>query len=153
MTDGAPACASSTTRWARSPCPADALWGAQTQRAVQNFEISGEPLSRDLIGALASIKGAAAIVNGELGVLPADLARAIHDAAADVARGQYDDQFPIDVFQTGSGTSSNMNANEVIATLASPRRWAGRSTRMITSTRPSRPTTCSRPRSTWRRSG
>ena len=101
--------------------PADALWGAQTQRALENFDISGEPLSRDMIGALASIKGAAAVVNGELGVLPADLAAAIHDAAAEVARGQYDDQFPIDVFQTGSGTSSNMNANEVIATLASRR--------------------------------
>lgn len=101
--------------------PADALWGAQTQRAVQNFEISGEPLSRDLIGALASIKGAAAVVNGQLGVLPADLAAAIHDAAAEVARGDYDGQFPIDVFQTGSGTSSNMNANEVIATLAAGR--------------------------------
>ncbi len=98
--------------------PADALWGAQTQRAVQNFEISGEPLPGDLIGALASIKGAAAVVNGELGVLPADLAAAIHDAAAQVARGGHDDQFPVDVFQTGSGTSSNMNANEVIATLA-----------------------------------
>jgi fumarate hydratase, class II len=99
--------------------PADALWAAQTQRAVQNFHISGEHLSRDLIGALASIKGAAAVVNGELGVLVPDLAKAIHDAAAGVARGRYDDQFPIDVFQTGSGTSSNMNANEVIATLAS----------------------------------
>jgi fumarate hydratase class II len=98
--------------------PAGALWGAQTQRAVQNFRISGERLSRDLIGALASIKGAAAVVNGELGVLPADVAGAIRDAAAKVARGRYDDQFPIDVFQTGSGTSSNMNANEVIATLA-----------------------------------
>jgi fumarate hydratase, class II len=99
--------------------PADALWGAQTQRAVQNFEISGEPLSRDMIGALASIKGAAAVVNAELGVLPDDAARAIGAAAVDVARGLYDDQFPVDVFQTGSGTSSNMNANEVIATLAS----------------------------------
>jgi len=98
--------------------PADALWGAQTQRAVQNFRISGGRLSRDMIGALASIKGAAAVVNGELGVLPDDLARAIHDAAAEVARGRYDDQFPVDVFQTGSGTSSNMNANEVIANLA-----------------------------------
>ncbi|HXW88116.1 MAG TPA: class II fumarate hydratase [Streptosporangiaceae bacterium] len=98
--------------------PAGALWGAQTQRAVQNFEISAEPLSRDMIGALASIKGAAAVVNGRLGVLPADLAAAIHDAAADVAKGRYDDQFPVDVFQTGSGTSSNMNANEVIAALA-----------------------------------
>jgi fumarate hydratase class II len=101
--------------------PADALWGAQTQRAVQNFQISGERLSRGLIGALASIKGAAAVVNGELGVLPPDMAAAIHDAAAEVARGRYDDQFPVDVFQTGSGTSSNMNANEVIATLAARR--------------------------------
>src|SRR5580692_10352676 len=99
--------------------PADALWGAQTQRAVQNFEISGEPLSRDMIGALASIKGVAARINGELGVLDADMADAIHDAAASVARGEHDDQFPVDVFQTGSGTSSNMNANEVIASLAS----------------------------------
>ena len=99
--------------------PADALWGAQTQRALQNFEISAEPLSRDMIGALAVIKGSAARVNGQLGVLPADMAAAIHDAAADVAKGRYDDQFPIEVFQTGSGTSSNMNANEVIAALAS----------------------------------
>ena len=141
---------SNTTRWARCAVPADALWGAQTQRAVQNFQVSGEPLSRDLIGALASIKAAAAIVNGELGVLPADLAAAIRDAAAEVARGDYDDQFPIDVFQTGSGTSSNMNANEVIATLAS-RRLGGRYTRTITSTHPSRRTTCSRRRSTWLR--
>jgi fumarate hydratase, class II len=99
--------------------PTDALWGAQTQRAVQNFEISGEPLSRELIAALASIKAAAAVVNGELGVLPADVSAAVRDAADEVARGRHDDQFPIDVFQTGSGTSSNMNANEVIATLAS----------------------------------
>ena len=99
--------------------PADALWGAQTQRAVQNFEISGEPLSGEMISALAAIKGAAAAVNAELAVLPADVARAIYDAAAEVARGRYDDNFPVDVFQTGSGTSSNMNANEVIATLAS----------------------------------
>ncbi len=98
--------------------PANALWGAQTQRAVQNFQISGERLSRELIGALASIKGAAAVVNGELGVLDADMATAIHDAAAEVSSGRDDDQFPVDVFQTGSGTSSNMNANEVIATLA-----------------------------------
>jgi fumarate hydratase, class II len=99
--------------------PADALWGAQTQRAVDNFPVSGERLPRALIGALASVKGAAAVVNGELGVLTGEEAAAIHDAAAQVARGTYDDQFPIDVFQTGSGTSSNMNANEVIATLAS----------------------------------
>jgi fumarate hydratase class II len=101
--------------------PAEALWGAQTQRAVENFGISGEPLSRELIGALASIKGAAAAVNGELGVLPADVAAAVRDAAGEVARGLFDDHFPVDVFQTGSGTSSNMNANEVIATLASRR--------------------------------
>jgi fumarate hydratase class II len=98
--------------------PAHALWRAQTQRAVQNFPVSGETIGRDMIGALATLKGAGATVNGQLGVLDADLARAIHDAAAEVARGGYDDQFPIDVFQTGSGTSSNMNANEVIATLA-----------------------------------
>jgi fumarate hydratase, class II len=101
--------------------PADALWRAQTQRAVENFPVSGERIGRDLIGALASIKGAGAAVNGELGVLKADLASAIHDAAVSVARGDYDEEFPIDVFQTGSGTSSNMNANEVIATLASRR--------------------------------
>jgi fumarate hydratase class II len=99
--------------------PADALWGAQTQRAVDNFPVSGERIGRDLIGALASIKGCAAVVNGELGVLETDMASAVHDAAALVARGDYDAEFPVDVFQTGSGTSSNMNANEVIATLAS----------------------------------
>jgi fumarate hydratase, class II len=99
--------------------PADALWGAQTQRAVQNFPVSGEHIGRDMIGALGCIKGVAARVNAELGVIDADMADAIHDAAAAVARGEHDDAFPIDVFQTGSGTSSNMNANEVIATLAS----------------------------------
>src|SRR3954453_11993295 len=93
--------------------PADALWRAQTQRAVENFPLSGQPIDRQLISALGSIKGAAARVNAELGVLDADLAGAIHDAAAAVARGDHDSQFPIDVFQTGSGTSSNMNANEV----------------------------------------
>jgi fumarate hydratase class II len=101
--------------------PADALWRAQTQRAVENFPISGAPIDRALIGALASIKGAASVVNGELGVLDADVAKAIHDSAAEVARGDHDAHFPIDVFQTGSGTSSNMNANEVIATLATRR--------------------------------
>jgi fumarate hydratase, class II len=101
--------------------PEDALWGANTQRAVENFPVSGERLPRELIGALASIKGAAAAVNGRLGVLEPDMAEAIHDAAAEVARGDDDGQFPIDVFQTGSGTSSNMNANEVIATLAARR--------------------------------
>src|ERR1022692_3779337 len=89
--------------------PADALWGAQTQRAVQNFPVSGERLSRDLIGALASIKGVGAMVNAGLGVLDAAMADAIHDAASEVARGRHDDQFPVDVFQTGSGTSSNID--------------------------------------------
>jgi fumarate hydratase, class II len=98
--------------------PADALWGAQTQRAVENFPVSGERIGRDLIGALGAIKGTAARVNAELGVLERDMADAIHEAAAAVARGEYDEEFPVDVFQTGSGTSSNMNANEVIATVA-----------------------------------
>ena len=101
--------------------PAWAKWRAQTQRAVDNFPISGTTLERDLIGALASIKGAAATVNAELGVLDDDVAKAVHDAAAEVASGAYDEHFPIDVFQTGSGTSSNMNMNEVIATLAAER--------------------------------
>nr|WP_201753233.1 class II fumarate hydratase [Micromonospora rubida] len=98
--------------------PAEALWRAQTQRAVQNFPISGRGIEPAQIKALAQIKGAAAEVNGELGVIDADVAAAIAAAAAHVAAGGYDDQFPIDVFQTGSGTSSNMNTNEVIATLA-----------------------------------
>jgi len=101
--------------------PADALWAAQTQRAVQNFPVSGERLPGELIRALVSIKGAAATVNGELGVLKPDMARAIHDSAAEIEHGAHLDQFPVDVFQTGSGTSSNMNANEVIATLAARR--------------------------------
>ena len=98
--------------------PVEALWRAQTQRAVQNFPISGRGLEPAHIRALAQIKGAAARVNAELGVIGADVAEAIATAAAHVAAGGYDDQFPVDVFQTGSGTSSNMNANEVIATLA-----------------------------------
>jgi fumarate hydratase class II len=99
--------------------PRDALWRAQTQRAVENFPISGTRVERGLIGALASIKGCAAVVNKDLGVLDADVATAVHDAAAEVAKGTYDEHFPVDVFQTGSGTSTNMNMNEVIATLAS----------------------------------
>ncbi|GAB1643413.1 class II fumarate hydratase [Krasilnikovia sp. MM14-A1259] len=98
--------------------PADALWRAQTQRAVENFPISGRGLEPTHIHALARIKGAAAQANAALGVLEEDLAKAVETAAAQVADGAHDDQFPIDVFQTGSGTSSNMNANEVIATLA-----------------------------------
>ncbi|HEV3227028.1 MAG TPA: class II fumarate hydratase, partial [Acidimicrobiales bacterium] len=101
--------------------PDEARWAAQTQRAVENFPISGERISRDLIGALASIKGASSTVNARLGVIDKAMAKEIHDAARDVAMGKYDDQFPIDVFQTGSGTSSNMNMNEVIASLASER--------------------------------
>ncbi|MEV4618355.1 class II fumarate hydratase [Asanoa sp. NPDC049573] len=98
--------------------PAEALWRAQTQRAVENFPVSGRGIEPGNIRALAQIKGAAAAVNGELGVIDAALATAIQVAAAHVSGGGFDDQFPIDVFQTGSGTSSNMNANEVIATLA-----------------------------------
>jgi fumarate hydratase class II len=98
--------------------PAGALWRAQTQRAVENFPVSGTGLERAHIAALAQIKSAAAHVNASLGVVPAEVAAAIEDAAAAVAAGRYDDQFPVDVFQTGSGTSSNMNMNEVLATLA-----------------------------------
>jgi fumarate hydratase, class II len=101
--------------------PAWALWGAQTQRAVDNFPVSGVRLERSLIGALGRIKGAAARANAELGVIEPDAAEAIAEAAAEVAAGDHDDHFPIDVFQTGSGTSSNMNANEVIAHLATER--------------------------------
>jgi len=99
--------------------PTDALYGAQTQRAVENFPISGLTLPRSFIRALGIIKGACASANWRLNLLDEKLAQAIQDAAELVASGDYDDQFPIDVFQTGSGTSTNMNANEVIAHLAS----------------------------------
>ncbi|MPY85059.1 MAG: aspartate ammonia-lyase [Actinophytocola sp.] len=99
--------------------PADALYRAQTQRAVENFPISGRGLERAQIRALGLLKAACARVNARLGVLDADVAAAIATAADEVAAGEHDAHFPIDVFQTGSGTSSNMNANEVIATLAS----------------------------------
>ncbi|MFI9557067.1 class II fumarate hydratase [Nonomuraea endophytica] len=101
--------------------PAGARWRAQTQRAVENFPVSGRPLEPAHIAALGLIKAVAAEVNGELGVIDKDLAEAIAQAAADVADNEYDAHFPIDVFQTGSGTSSNMNANEVIASLAEER--------------------------------
>ncbi|HEU5161449.1 MAG TPA: class II fumarate hydratase [Streptosporangiaceae bacterium] len=101
--------------------PAAAKWRAQTQRAVENFPISGRTLDRAHIAALGHIKAAAAKVNADLGVLDADMAAAIAEAAREVAEGHWDEHFPIDVFQTGSGTSSNMNANEVIATLATER--------------------------------
>ncbi|QOW18645.1 class II fumarate hydratase [Lysobacter ciconiae] len=99
--------------------PADALWGAQTQRAVDNFPVSGRPMPRGFIRALGLVKAAAATVNADLGLLPKGRAASIRKAAMAVADGTHDAQFPVDIFQTGSGTSSNMNANEVIATLAS----------------------------------
>ena len=101
--------------------PAHAKWRAQTQRAVENFPVSGQRLERAHIEALARIKAAAALVNAELGVVEKDMAAAIAEAAAEVAEGRWDDHFPVDVFQTGSGTSSNMNTNEVLATLAGER--------------------------------
>jgi fumarate hydratase class II len=101
--------------------PAAAKWRAQTQRAVENFPISGQPIERELIAGLALIKGAGARVRAKRGLLDSAKADAIAAAAAEVARGDWDAEFPIDVFQTGSGTSSNMNTNEVLATLAAER--------------------------------
>ena len=98
--------------------PRDALWRAQTQRAVQNFPISGTPIEPALVHAIGQVKAAAATVSGELGILEPARAEAVTLAAQQVAAGEHDDAFPVDVFQTGSGTSSNMNANEVIASLA-----------------------------------
>jgi len=101
--------------------PAQAKWSAQTQRAVENFPISGMRIERSLVSALAAIKGASALVNARLKLVDRDVAQAIHEAAAEVGAGRWDDQFPVDVFQTGSGTSSNMNMNEVLATVAGER--------------------------------
>src|SRR5687768_8570106 len=98
--------------------PAEALWRAQTQRAVENFPISGTPLEPRLVRALALVKQAAARTNGRLGVVTPEQADAVEAAAASVADGRHLDHFPVDVFQTGSGTSSNMNMNEVLASLA-----------------------------------
>jgi fumarate hydratase class II len=98
--------------------PADALWGAQTQRAKDNFHLSGRPMPAAFVRALALVKAAAAVVNGHLGLLDRDRADAIMEAATAIAGGAHADQFPVDRYQTGSGTSSNMNANEVIAHLA-----------------------------------
>jgi fumarate hydratase class II len=98
--------------------PSDALWGAQTQRAVNNFPISGLTMPRQFIAALGLVKWAAAGANAELGLIESDIAVAIQKAALAVSEGDYDEHFPIDIFQTGSGTSSNMNANEVISHLA-----------------------------------
>src|SRR5689334_1958423 len=98
--------------------PKAAKWRAQTQRAVENFPISGAPIERELIAGLALIKGAGARIRAKRGLLDETKANAIAEAAAEVARGDWDAEFPIDVFQTGSGTSSNMNTNEVLASLA-----------------------------------
>jgi fumarate hydratase class II len=98
--------------------PASALFGPQTARAIQNFPISGKRFPRSFIRALGLIKSVAATINGRMGRLPATLAASIERAAEEVAEGRYDDEFPVDIFQTGSGTSTNMNANEVIGRLA-----------------------------------
>ena len=94
------------------------LWGGETRKAVENFQVSGERVPPPVVHWLARIKAAAARTNAELGLLDADVAERIASAADEVAHGRHDDQFPIDVFQTGSGTSTNTNANEVIANLA-----------------------------------
>ena len=99
--------------------PTDALWGASTQRAVHNFQISGRPVAPEILRALATVKAAAAEANASLSALDADIARAVASAADEVAAGQHADQFPVDRYQTGSGTSSNMNMNEVVARIAS----------------------------------
>jgi len=101
--------------------PAAAKWQAQTQRAVENFPVSGQRIERSLIRGLAQLKRAAALENSRLGIIGADIAEAIAAAAREVADGNWDAEFPVDVFQTGSGTSSNMNMNEVLATLATDR--------------------------------
>ncbi|MFL5673578.1 MAG: lyase family protein, partial [Chloroflexota bacterium] len=106
--------------------PADALYGASTQRAVLNFPISGEGMPRRFLRALALIKVAAAETNRALGLLDADVADAIAAAATSVANGEHDDQFPIDIYQTGSGTSTNTNVNEVVAHLAAASLGDGR---------------------------
>src|SRR5215813_10740595 len=98
--------------------PADRYWGAQTQRSLEHFKIGGERLPREMIRALGLIKKACALVNRELGLLAADKARVIAEAADEVIAGALDDHFPLVVWQTGSGTQSNMNANEVIANRA-----------------------------------
>src|SRR5688500_14032315 len=97
------------------------LYGAQTKLAVQNFSFGGQRFPRGFLWALGAVKRAAAVVNRDLGLLPPVLGLALEDAAIEVEEGLHDEQFPVDVYQTGSGTSTNMNANEVIATLASRR--------------------------------
>src|SRR5260370_4979456 len=97
---------------------ADRYWGAQTQRSLENFRIGGERIPLPVIHALAHVKKISALVNVELGVLPADLGRSIADAAQEVIEGRFDEHFPLVIWQTGSGTQSNMNVNEVIANRA-----------------------------------
>src|SRR3954454_7814789 len=94
------------------------LWGVETRKALSNFPVSGQPVPVPVVRWLGQIKAAAARVNAELGLLDPDIAERIAAAGDAIAKGDYDDQFPVDVFQTGSGTSSNMNANEVMASLA-----------------------------------
>jgi fumarate hydratase class II len=123
--------------------PADRYWGAQTQRSLDHFRIGGERMPRAMIRALGLVKKACAIVNRDLGHLDAERAGAIIQAADEVISGALDHHFPLVVWQTGSGTQTNMNANEVIANRAIE------ILRTTTSTAPSRPTTSSRRRSTW----
>ena len=120
------------------------LWGTETTKAVENFHISGEPIPARVVHWLGRIKSAAAEANAELGLIDADLAADIVVAGDAIAAGEYDAEFPIDVFQTGSGTSSNMNANEVISALTD----GARPIPTITSTSARARTTCSRRRST-----
>ncbi|MBP8064558.1 MAG: class II fumarate hydratase, partial [Acinetobacter sp.] len=98
--------------------PSEAMWGAQTQRSLQNFKIGGERLPRPMIRAMGLVKKAAAITNAELNQIPTELAQYIVGAADEVIEGKWDAQFPLVVWQTGSGTQSNMNCNEVIANIA-----------------------------------
>ena len=126
MTDERPSTRTERDSMGEMAVPADALYGASTQRAVLNFPISGQRFPRRFIRALALIKLAAAETNAELGLLPPEVASAIADAASTVADGDHDAQFPIDIYQTGSGTSTNTNMNEVVARLASARLGEGR---------------------------
>ncbi len=126
MTDPSPATRIERDSMGEMAVPAHALYGASTQRAVENFPISGQRFPRPFIRALALVKLAAAETNGALGLLEADVAKAIASAAATVADGDHDGQFPIDIYQTGSGTSTNTNMNEVVAHLAAARLGKGR---------------------------
>ena len=122
------------------------LWGGETRKAVENFPVSGEPIPAPVARWLGRIKAAGARVNSELGLLDPDKAERIATAADRVAAGELDDQFPIDVFQTGSGTSSNMNANEVIAELAGEDVHANDDVNMASPPTTSFPPRCSSPR-------